>query len=82
VGRHRKPVHLPMSLVLAGTRVLGKVLTHPPVVPDQVLAFDQDTRGDLEPPRRDLDWNPRTLDQGLDALFGRTSWREMGVLPR
>lgn len=82
LGRRRRPLHLPMSLVLAGTRVMGRVLTHPPVVPDQVLAFDQDTRGDLEPPRRDLDWVPRSLDEGLNVLFGRTSWREMGVLPR
>jgi nucleoside-diphosphate-sugar epimerase len=81
LGRRRRPLHLPMGLCLAGTRALGRVMTHPPVVPDQVLAFAQDTRGDLDPPRRDLGWEPRPLDQGLSALFGRTPWQNMGAAP-
>ena len=82
MGVRRRPVHLPMGLCLAGARAVGRVWTHPPVVPDQVLAFAQDTRGDLEPGRRDLGWVPRDLDAGLDALFARTPWRQMGRLPR
>jgi len=81
MGLRRRPLHLPMGICLAGVRAVGKVWTHPPVVPDQVLAFAQDTRGDLEPGRRDLQWTPRDLDAGLDALFARTPWREMGRMP-
>ena len=81
IGRRRRPLHLPMGLCLAGARAVGRVWTHPPVVPDQVLAFAQDTRGDLEPGRRDLGWVPRSLDEGLDVLFARTPWGRMGRMP-
>jgi nucleoside-diphosphate-sugar epimerase len=81
LGARRKSLHLPLGLCLAGARVLGRVWTHPPVVPDQVLAFAQDTRGDLEPPRRDLDWTPRPLNEGLSLLFARTGWKQMGSPP-
>jgi len=82
IGRRRRPLHLPLEPCVAGARVLGRIWEHPPVVPDQVLAFAQDTVGDLDPPRRDLQWSPRGLDEGLDALFARTTWRRMGSLPR
>ncbi len=81
VNRRRRPLHLPMGLCLTGARALGRLMTHPPVVPDQVLAFAQDTRGDLAPPRRDLGWEPRPLEEGLRALFGRTPWQNMGRMP-
>lgn len=81
LGLRRKPLHLPMSACLAGVRAIGRVWTHPPVVPDQVLAFAQDTHGDLGPPRQDLGWEPRGLGEGLQILFGRTPWQRMGRPP-
>jgi len=81
VGRRRRPVHLPMGLCLAGARAIGRVWAHPPVVPDQVLAFAQDTRGDLGPGATDLDWVPRPLNEGLSLLFARTPWKQMGSPP-
>jgi nucleoside-diphosphate-sugar epimerase len=82
IGVRRRPVHLPLSLCLAGARLMGRIWTHPPVVPDQVLAFAQDTRGDLEPPARDLDWHPLDIETGLDRLFARADWRRIGSPPR
>ncbi|MDP7113428.1 MAG: NAD-dependent epimerase/dehydratase family protein [Myxococcota bacterium] len=81
IGVRRRPVHIPLSLSLAGVRALGRVWTHPPVVPDQVLAFAQDTRGDLEPAARDLDWHPVDIETGLDRLFARADWRRLGSPP-
>ncbi len=81
LGVRRRPLHLPLSLCLLGARLLGRVWTHPPVVPDQVLAFAQDTRGDLEPPRRDLDWHPLDIETGLGRLFARADWRALGSPP-
>ncbi len=78
IGVRRRPVHFPLSLCLLGARILGKLWTHPPVVPDQVLAFAQDTRGDLGPPSRDLDWEPVDVETGLRRLFTRTPWRRIG----
>jgi NADH dehydrogenase len=80
MGKRRWPLHLPLSLVLAGARLMGRIWTHPPVVPDQVLAFAQDTEGDPEPAARDLGFAPVGMAQGLRTLFQRTPWRQMGQL--
>lgn len=80
LGKRRWPLHLPMPLCLLGARAIGAMLTHPPVVPDQVLAFDQDTTGDLGPAAQDLDFSPVPMEQGLRTLFGRTPWQQMGDL--
>lgn len=79
IGVRARPVHLPLSLCLLGARILGRIWTHPPVVPDQVLAFAQDTRGDLAPSARDLGWSPRPVETGLHVLFTRTPWRRIGL---
>ncbi len=80
VGKRRRPLHLPLPLVLGGAHLLGKLVAHPPVVPDQVLAFDQDTTGDPGPASADLGFAPRPMAEGLDTLFARTPWRRMGEL--
>jgi nucleoside-diphosphate-sugar epimerase len=66
LGRRRRPVvHLPPAPLLLAARALGRLATHVPLTVDQVLAFLQDTRVDLEPLRRHLGFVPRALDQGL-----------------
>ena len=40
---------------------------------DQVMAFLQDTVVDIEPARRDLGFDPRPLEEGLDEVFGGRS---------
>ncbi|MCG3175062.1 MAG: 2-alkyl-3-oxoalkanoate reductase [Myxococcota bacterium] len=53
------------------TKVLGSVWEHPPINTDQVLAFAQDTVVDIEPARRDLDFDPPAYPEGLRrALSG------------
>jgi NADH dehydrogenase len=61
----RAIVHLPAAPLLLAARVLGRIATHVPLTVDQVLAFLQDTRVDLEPLRSDLGFVPRPLGQGL-----------------
>ncbi len=70
MGRSTKPLHVPAAVALAGARLLGRVMEHPPINVDQVMAFLQDTEVDIEPARRDLGWAPRPLDEGLAELFG------------
>ena len=79
MGRRRRALHLPFGAVLKATELLGKVWTHPPVVPDQVLAFAQDTDGDIGPARDDLGFDPVPVDRGLEILFDRTHWKNMGT---
>ena len=69
-GRTAVPVHVPGSLALAGARLLGWLMAHPPINVDQVMAFLQDTVVDIEPARRELTWDPRPLEVGLAELFG------------
>ena len=69
--RRRTLLHVPARPVLFAARLLGRALTHVPISVDQVLAFLQDTRVDIEPLRRDLGFVPRALDEGLAlALTG------------
>ena len=69
-GRSARALHVPASLALAGARVLGRLQRHPFINVDQVMAFLQDTVVDIGPARRELDWEPRPLEQGLAELFG------------
>ncbi len=68
--RKARALHLPKGLAILGVRLLGKVLKHPPMNVDQVMAFLQDTVVDIEPLRQDLGWNPRPLEEGLAEVFG------------
>ncbi len=70
MGRTSKPLHIPASVSLLGARILGRLMAHPPINVDQVMAFLQDTEVDIEPARRDFGWDPRPLDEGLAELFG------------
>jgi NADH dehydrogenase len=74
LGKPRRAIlHLPPAPLLLAARILGRLATHVPLTVDQVLAFLQDTRVDLEPLRRHLGFMPRPLEQGLPlALSGRT----------
>jgi nucleoside-diphosphate-sugar epimerase len=69
-GRSVRPLHVPAPLALAGARLLGRIQRHPFINVDQVMAFLQDTVVDIAPARRDLEWEPRPLERGLDELFG------------
>lgn len=69
-GRRRKTLHVPARLAILGARVLGRVQQHPFINVDQVMAFLQDTVVDIDPARRDLGWDPRPIEVGLDELFG------------
>ena len=75
LGKHRRPLHIPLKLIFWGAVALGKVWRHPVVTPDQVLGFAQDTTGDPSPLATDLDVIPRGMAQGMEALFSRTDWR-------
>ena len=70
MGRTSKPLHIPASAALLGARILGRLMAHPFINVDQVMAFLQDTVVDIEPARRDFGWDPRPLDEGLAELFG------------
>jgi NADH dehydrogenase len=70
MGRTSKPLHIPASVALFGARILGRLMAHPPINVDQVMAFLQDTEVDIEPARRDFAWDPRPLEEGLAELFG------------
>ena len=69
-GVERRALHVPAVLAIAGARLLGRMQRHPFINVDQVMAFLQDTEVDIQPARRDLDWNPRPLAEGLAELFG------------
>ena len=69
-GKTAKVVHIPGALCLFGARVLGRLLPHPPINVDQVLAFLQDTHVDIGPARRDLAFDPRPLEEGLAEVLG------------
>jgi nucleoside-diphosphate-sugar epimerase len=68
----RLVVHLPLAPILAGARLLGKLMTHVPLSVDQVMAFVQDTTVDTGPLRRDFAFVPRGLPEGLAAVLWRT----------
>ncbi len=70
MGKTSKALHVPASAALLGARVLGRLMAHPPINVDQVMAFLQDTEVDIEPARRDFGWDPRPLEEGLAELFG------------
>ena len=72
-GRRRRALHVPAGLALAGARGLGRIMDHPPINVDQVMAFLQDTEVDIEPASRDLGWSPRPVQEGLSQLFGGRS---------
>ena len=80
MDRQRRPLHVPARLCLWGAQLMGTLIKQPPVTPDQVLAFAQDTTGDIEPAARDLDFHPVPMEQGLQTLFTRTPWSCIGQL--
>ncbi len=69
-GGRARALHVPAELAVLGARVLGRLQRHPFINVDQVMAFLQDTVVDIEPARRDLGWDPRPLEEGLEELFG------------
>ena len=79
LGLRRRTVHVPLGLCELGARMTGKVMKHPPVTVDQVLAFAQDTRADIGPARRDLGFTPRDIEAGLADLLPRMVPRSSGV---
>jgi NADH dehydrogenase len=73
----RRIVHVPPGPLLVAARLLGRVMTHVPLTVDQVMAFIQNTRVDLEPLKRDLGFTPLPLEVGLGRVLGP----ETGVAP-
>tara|TARA_Y100001968_G_scaffold285478_2_gene285482 strand:- start:4530 stop:5444 length:915 start_codon:yes stop_codon:yes gene_type:complete len=69
-GTRARPLHVPASLALLGARLLGRLMEHPPANIDQVMAFLQHTRVNIEPTMRDFAWQPRALPDGLRETFG------------
>jgi uncharacterized protein YbjT (DUF2867 family) len=56
----RKPVvHIPMPLMMAGARVMQKVLKSPPVTVDQLRMLLEGSTCDIEPMKRIFGINPR-----------------------
>ena len=72
-GLRRRIIPLPAGPVILGARILGRLTERPFVNVDQVMAFLQDTVVDIEPARRDLGFDPRPLEEGLDEVFGGRS---------
>ena len=72
-GRRAAALHVPARWALFGARVLGRMTEHPFINVDQVMAFLQDTQVDIQPARRDLAFDPRPLEVGLDELFGASA---------
>lgn len=70
-GKVRRIAHVPGPLAIAGARLLGAVLRHPPITVDQVMGFLQDTVADIGPACRDLGFTPRGVEPGLAVLFNR-----------
>ncbi|MBZ0253677.1 MAG: hypothetical protein K8I02_10090, partial [Candidatus Methylomirabilis sp.] len=64
LGKRRWIVHLPAGPVLWAVRLLGRLMAHPPIVPDQVMGLLQDTEADIGPARRELGFAPRALSEG------------------
>jgi len=55
---------------MLGARVLGKLMAHPPITVDQVMAFLQDTEVDIHPAQKELGFSPRPLADGLREALG------------
>ncbi len=68
MGLRRRIFSVPAGLVLPVVRMMGSVMTHTPLSVDQVMAFLQHSVADIEPARRDLDFQPGTLEEGLAWL--------------
>ncbi len=75
LGKRRRPLRIPLRLIFWGAVVMGKFWQHPVVTPDQVLGFAQDTTGDPTTVTTDLGVEPRGMEAGMQALFGRTEWQ-------
>lgn len=69
-GNRARALHIPARAAIAGARLLGRIQSHPFINVDQVMAFLQDTRVDIQPARNELSWDPRPLEEGLAELFG------------
>jgi NADH dehydrogenase len=71
LGVRRPLLHLPAHASLLLARVLGQLMTHPPLTVDNVLGLTSPARVDRESAARDflIAWTP--LDVGLRAIAAR-----------
>jgi NADH dehydrogenase len=64
-------IHVPLALSLAVADGLARIMKSPPITRSNVLGSNQDTQIDIGQARRDLAFDPVSLTQGLERLFGR-----------
>ena len=69
-GNRSRGLHVPAGAAILGVRLLGRLQKHPFINVDQVMAFLQDTKVDIQPARNELSWDPRSLEEGLAELYG------------
>lgn len=60
-----RKLHIPFGLALLAAQIAVRVLPRPPISVSNVLGSNQEIPIDLEPARRDFDFHPLSLDQGL-----------------
>ncbi len=68
-GLKRSILHLPIKPFLTGARLLGKIINKVPITVDQVMAFIQDTKVNIQNAERDFDFFPKPVNEGLKKIF-------------
>lgn len=71
VGVRPIKVHLPLSLILAGMRLLAGLGLRLGIEREQILRLQEDKAVSIEAARADLGYQPLALAEGLARIYGR-----------